>query len=274
MLRKHYGQVLAGQEGLEAGGGDLVALSNLTLRGSDSRQGANSTYQTLRIMTGSAESMSGRLTSKQQQFSRKIAGESIFNIALRNTPPQYVEKVKKEIGPIDSDFCVRLHRKTGNPVWLWCASVAAKSSNDVPAAVFDYIQKAGKKFLAAMVEQVCSFEPVQVHPGKELDEIVVRGLRTAPKPLDFCDVLGLSSPGLNLIEAAARDLRDISVFLSIEQECEKGVSRERARDFAASALGRTSAESGPSVASVKKMELRGKKLLSIPLKQRRPIRSE
>jgi len=140
-----------------------------------------------------------------------------------------------------------------------------------PPEAFKYIRRVGRDFFVLLMQQTDSLERVRIEPGRELQEGIVRTSQAGPPPPDVTSILGLSKPGQNLFQAAARELRSISFAAAVEVLVrETGCSREKAYAVVALATGRVSPETGPSTEAVRKFVRKGKKLtLRQPMKPAR-----
>ena len=197
-------------------------------------------------------------------------GASIFEVAASKATADDLDKVRDRIGPLDRDLYIKLFQKSQNPIWLWIAIGSARQPEDIPPEAFEYIQRAGGELWGAVAAQACSLETVRVTPGKDLDEAITRGSNSSPPIPDILQILNLAHPGRHLIRAAATEIRDISIAIAVQSNALKtGQSREESRSLMAESLGRTSAEAGPSVISIRHMEKRGRKLASISPRKNR-----
>jgi len=197
-------------------------------------------------------------------------GASIFQVAATKATAEDLDKVREQIGPLDLKFITDLYQKSQNPVWVWVAISMAQHPQDIPPEAFDYLRGAATQMWKAVVDQVCSHETVRIIPGMEIDEAVSRESNVRPSLPNILQLLKLAHPGRNLIRAAAADIRDISVAVAVQNFVTNvRQPRGRSRSYLAEVLGRNSAETGPVTASIKHMEVRGRKLARITRRKKR-----
>lgn len=194
------------------------------------------------------------------------AGASIYKVALAEATPEHVRKVEKEAGPVSRDLLTAIYRNakegTQNSIWLWLSLAGLKSPGEIPPEAFEYLIGAADKIFAAVVEQVCALEHVQITPGKEIEEGIANLPKISPATPDLLELLALSRPGRNLIQAAGKDLRNVSLHVAVRNHArEKGVSLDQAYNDMALAVGRISPETGASAALVRHFADKGKKLV-------------
>ena len=145
-----------------------------------------------------------------------------------------------------------------------------KNTGEIPAASFSYLQDAGRKFFAGIVEQMTARDVLQMSEGATLDEGIIRQPERLPVPPNVSDVLGFSHPGRNPFRAAAQDFRALGTAVAVEDRRKQGYRVEDIYEFLAKATGRVSPEAGPSVEQVKQTATRGKKLLAAARRARNP----
>ena len=207
-----------------------------------------------------AESLVSEPVPKPFEPYLKRNGESIFRVAANQATEEDVKRLQSLIGLMDANFFVDLYTKTNNPIFLWIILGSATKSEDIPPTVLEYLRSTGREIFKAFRDQMNTLEVVQIHPGKEFKEAFSRGSQEHPKPPKLLSMLGLASPSRNLVRSAATDFRDIAIALGIEDNARRSSgNREESLAFVAESLGRTS-EDGPSIASIKKMDARGRKL--------------
>jgi hypothetical protein len=226
------------------------------------------THEAKPVKTGSPArpNRSGRDTTaipKSPQPFAAAEGTSIFQTAATKATARDLEKVREMIGPIDLRFLVELYRKSHNPVWLWVAIAMTRRPQDIPPEAFDYLHHAGNQLWNAVTAQAYSLETVRILSDVEIDEPISRTKVSGPPLPNILQLLELSHPGRNLIQAAAVDIRDLSIAIGVENINKVYRNREKSRAALAEALGRNSAETGPAAASIKFMEARGQKLASL-----------
>ncbi len=208
-----------------------------------------------------ADTVSAAVPASLRPFAT-AQGASIFQVAATQATAGDLDKVREQIGPLDLKLLMNFYQKSQNPVWLWMAIGVAKQPQDIPAEVLDYLRSAAAQFWKAVVDEVCSAETVKFTPGKEMGEAISRGTPARPPLPDMLQILKLAYPGRNLVQAAAADIRDMSMAIGVQDHMRNsGAGREQSQTLMAEAIGRNSAETGPATASVKHMETRGRKLI-------------
>lgn len=216
----------------------------------------------LEYFLGAGENRIPDELSKALASQAKPGGESIFTTAIAEATPDQVERARSVTGTLDTHGYVKLYQKTNNPLWLWMSVFGSAKPEDIPSEAFAYLRRVGKDFFILLMEQISTLERVQIKPGREFQEGVERTSKAGPPPPDIAYILGLSKPGQNLFQAAARDLRSVSFTAAVKVLVrETGCSLENAYTALALATGRVSPETGPSTEAIRKFVHKGKKLM-------------
>lgn len=189
-------------------------------------------------------------------------GASPFAVAQTHATPNQVHRALEVAGPISPEACVRYYQETSNPVWLWMGLSLSRSPEEMPPEVFAYLRRAAKEVFDRVVEQAGFLETVQILEGETPEEGIVRQPRRAPVSPDVSQLLGLSRPGQNPFQAAAKDLRAISLAIAAEELGKNNYGYEEACAVLATINGRVSADTGPAVSWIKQLVTWGKKLIA------------
>lgn len=222
--------------------------------------------------TKDATKLGKPLTSGKTRIPRKLSaglqaqasesGESIFARALRTASADHLARVERITGPLDIGFCLHVYQCTQNPIWLWIGLAETRSPGEIRPEIFRYLKQIADAFLQGVVDQVQALEHVRITPGREVQEGMEAVRQTSPPSPEIATVLGLSVPGRNLFQAAARDLRKIATEVAIQDRTSRtGRTQEETHAELAIVLGRTSPDTGPSTEVIRKLASGGRKLI-------------
>ena len=190
-------------------------------------------------------------------------GASIVEVALAKATPEQVRRAQEVTGPFSYATVVGLWHKTQNPVWLWVSIHLSPKLDGIDPEVAKYLRGVAKQIFNEVVKQACLLEKVRIELGKEFEEGMVRQKPSRSASPDVASILGLARPGRNLFQAAAGDLRDLSITAAVEVFArEQRQSRDEAYAVMARVTGRISTEAGPATDSIRKIAARGKWLIS------------
>lgn len=189
-------------------------------------------------------------------------GASPYAVAQTRATPDQVRRAEQIAGRLDADGCVKRYELTQNPIWLWMAISSSSSQATMPPKAFDYLKRTALGLFQAVIAQVSSFDPLHIEEGEEVEEGIERTPSDRPPPPDILNILELSYPGKSLVQAAARDLRAVSMAVASENCRRQGVNQIDTYRVLAIVGGFNSVDTGPSVGRIKQLVAHGQKLLS------------
>lgn len=183
-------------------------------------------------------------------------GFSLLGLPVADISKQDTEKTLPS-----PDISLMLYEHTGNPVWIWLYLAKLDENEIPPPEVVSYLCAAAEQISRSFLNNLILMTSIRIEDKGDSD-ITIRdiGVRALPK-IDLEEVFGFKKRGQNLLQTAAKQYRDVRLFLFYQSLRDLGYNYLQSYEKISTLFGKSSADGELSIKSVQRMVRRGKKII-------------